>query len=298
MRRRAALAAILLAIGMMAGCGAVEPTVPDGAGSDPPGSPGSTGRSATTLPPVASDLVLQIRTGGGFVAPRTRFGTVPELTLYADGEVVQLGAVAAIYPGPALPPLFTGRVSDHDVRTAVAAARDAGVTRSADLGQPTVTDQATTRIILVDEGTTYRVDAYALGMEDGHGLTPKQRDDRRRLVDLQRRLEELAATAATEPYLAPAVSVLVTPAREGKDAVLPEVTPDVADWPLGDLATGGAEQLGGRCLGFTGRGAERVLAAASDARSNTRWRSGGTTWELTFRPELRGMTPCDERVSP
>lgn len=258
------------------------------------GRPTTTAPGAATDPPVAAGLVLQITTGGGFLPPELSFATLPRFSLYADGRVVVPGPTTLEYPGPALPNLLTGTVPADDVRAAVAAARAAGVADAPDLRRPPVADAPTTTFVLVDGGTTHRAEAYALDidLEGGPGLAPGQRQGRQRLRDLVAESERLGAAAA-EPYRAAAVSVLVRPYSEvdrGGPPVEPE--PGEAAWPLGDLAAGGRQQLGGRCLGFTGADAEVVLAAAGDARSNTRWRSGGEAWALTFRPELPGVEPC------
>ncbi|HET7489489.1 MAG TPA: hypothetical protein VFJ85_16295 [Acidimicrobiales bacterium] len=245
----------------------------------------------TTAPPAtAGSLVLQVHTGGGFVPPGYLFAEQPSFSLYAGGEVVVPGPTTMEYPGRALPNLLTGDLGTAGVRDAVAAARAAGVQQATgvDLGQPHVADFPTTSVVLVDEGRTYRVEAYALGF-DASTLTAAQQDYRRRLSDLVAHLEKLGAGAG-RPYRAEAVSVLVQPYENPGSPQDP--APGEAHWPLGNLATGGVDQFGGRCLGFTGADAQRVLAAAGDARSNTRWLSGGSAWSLMFRPELPGATTC------
>lgn len=261
-----------------------------------------TGNGAPTIVPLAPSeaapstaprIVLQIRTGGGRVPAEREFTTLPQFTLYADGRVIQTGATVAVYPGPALPSVFTGTVPDGSVRAALAAAKEAGITEDPDLGRPATTDRPTTTFVVVDEGRTYRVSAYALGVDNTDGLSAVQRQNRERLEDLQRRMEELAAATALEPYEADAVSVLVRPYPASAPAGLRHPAPNQAEWPLPALTTTGPSS-GARCLGFTGAEAERALAAAREAKSNTRWLSGGMTWALSFRPELPGIAPCSD----
>ncbi|MGI8683888.1 MAG: hypothetical protein ACR2MO_02090 [Acidimicrobiales bacterium] len=245
----------------------------------------------TTKPPSsAAALVLQIRTGGGFVPPESVFGEIPEFSVYADGRVFVTGPTTMEFPGAALPNLLVGTIPAADVQDAVKAFKDAGVGQSADLGRPLVADAPTTTFTLVDGGRTSTLDAYALGFDDAPTMSPAQKENRRRLNDLIQQMHKLGA-AANGPYKAAAVSVLVRPYTEPDSGP----APGQATWPLADLGTGGKEQLGGRCLGFTGADAERVLAAAGAARSNTRWRSGAGTWALSFRPELPGSQPCADR---
>lgn len=261
------------------------------------------GGGTTTAPPGAgppaaapAGLVLQVRTGGGFVPVEHAFAAVPEFSLYDDGRVVVTGPTTLEYPGPALPNLLVGRLGAEEVRGAVEAARQAGVDGGPDLGRPPVADAPTTSFVLVDGGRTSRVDAYALGFDAGPGITPAQQAARARLADLAGRLGGLGEVAS-EPYRADVVSVLVRPATGPEPGTGPGDEParparGEATWPLGDLRTGGTAHPGGRCLGFTGPEAGRVLEAAGAARADTRWRSGDATWSLTFRPELPGVAAC------
>ena len=290
MARAAALVTWILTLTALAACRGDATTVDAG---------DQTPTSATPTPPPSDaptpdGLVLQVRTGGGFVPAEVAFRESAQFSLYADRRVVVAGPTTLEYPGRALPNLLTGLVGEDDLGAARAAARDAGVTEDPDLGRPEVADAPTTTFVLVDGDRTHRLDAYALVLDDTPGLTAGQREARQRLRALLARTEELGR-AATAPYRADAVSVLVSPYPEG-DPATPSVEPPPgeADWPLADLATGGTEHPAGRCLGFTGADAERVLSAADGARSNTRWRSGGRAWALAFRPELPGTSPCTD----
>jgi hypothetical protein len=291
-RRLKRLLRILVSAAALAACGGKEAALDATRDTAPTWAPETSGREQ---PPMAPRLVLQMRTGGGFVPPEHAFTTVPDFTLYADGRLVQPGVRTAVYPGPALPSLFIGSVSAQDVDAAVSDAKQAGLTENPNAGRPMVTDLATTTFVLVTGGRTYRIEAYALGVDNVRGLTPAQRDSRRRLEDLRRRLEALAVATPLAPYRAESVSVLVRPYRESGFNAPQDAGPDEAEWPLGALTTGGKELLDGRCIGFSGPEADKVLAAADDAKVNTQWRSGGMTWALSFRPELPGSEPCSER---
>ena len=288
----------VLAVGLLAACSG-EPTTVEAGDEGGGATTTSTGPGpTTTAPPVPGGLVLQITTGGGFVPAELHFATFPVFTLYGDGRVFLPGPTTLEYPGAALPNVLTGTVGADEVQAAVASARAAGVPDAPDLGQPPVADAPTTSFLLVDAGQTYRTAAYALDLDvdGGPGLTPAHLEARRRLRDLVARMTSELGAAATEPYRAGTVSVLVQPYADVERAGLPgEPAPGEADWPLADLAAGGREQFGGRCLGFTGADADRALAAAAQARSNTRWHSGGARWALTFRPELPGVEPCGDR---
>lgn len=200
------------------------------------------------------------------------------------------------FPGAALPNLLVGTIDENAVRDAVKAAKEAGVATSPDLGQPPIADAPITTFVLVENGRTTTLEAYALGgFEDSPGLSAPQQSARRRLTEFAGRMATVGATAASEPYQATAVSVLVRPYTEPELGSPPvSLAPSERAWPVADLATGGLEKAGGRCLAFTGADATKVLVAAGEARANTRWRSGDASWALTFRPELPGAEPCAE----
>lgn len=283
---------ILLSAAALVACGANETALDATRNTAPTSAPESSGADQ---PLMAPQLVLQMRTGGGLVPPEHSFTIVPDFTLYADGRLIQPGVQTAVYPGPALPSLFVGSVSPQDVDAAVNGAKEAGLTKEPDAGRPIVTDQATTTFVLVTGGRTYRAEAYALGLDNVDGVTPAQRDSRRRLENLQRRLEGLAIATSLEPYQTESVSILVRPYRDSGFNAPQDAAPGEANWPLGSLTTGGKELLDGRCIGFSGPEADKVLATAEDATVNTQWSSAGNTWALSFRPELPGRQPCSEQ---
>ncbi|WP_298458755.1 hypothetical protein [uncultured Cellulomonas sp.] len=158
-RRLGAASAVAAAV-VLAGCADVDgvgsPTTPDPSG-DPAGEV------------VAADLpLLQIERSGGFVLMGTDFASVPELTVYADGEAIAHGPQILIYPPPALPNLVRHDLSDADVEALIAAAREAGLLDAAgDYGQPPVADAPTTFVTLRVDGREFVHSAEALGIGDG-----------------------------------------------------------------------------------------------------------------------------------
>ena len=239
-------------------------STPPGPGTTKPG--GGTGTTKPTTPPPTTasapvaGLAVQIRTGGGFVPVEFNFINIPEFTLYADGRVIVTGPTTLEYPGAALPNLLEGRVNTQAVTAAVKSARAAGVFDNPDLGNPPIADAPSTTFTVVDDGQKATLGAYALGFNDGFGLTPAQQEARRKLQAFRDEMTNLGA-AARDPYRAVALSVLVRPYQDQGGT---EPAPGQADWPPGPLSSSappagallrngqGAMNVGGR-FGSPGR---------------------------------------------
>ena len=252
---------------------------------------GGTTMTTTTTPATpapAAGLAVQIRTGGGFVPVQFNFTNTPEFSLYADGRVIVTGPTTLEFPGKALPNLLEGRVNTQVIANAIQGAKSAGVFNKPDLGNPPIADAPSTTFTVVDGDQKATLDVYALDFSDGIGLSPAQKEARSKLSAFRDEMTNVGQ-AARDAYKASAVSVLVLPYVSAGGS---EPAPGSADWPMGNLGAGGIDQFGGRCLGFTGADTARVLDAAAQARSNTRWQSGGKEWSLSFRLELPGGVPC------
>ena len=92
------IGAVVLSIGTLASACANAPT-DDGTG-DGGGISYHTG---------ATQVVLRIEQGGGFVPIEWNLTNMPMVSLFGDGLVVMPGAQIEIYPGPALPALSHAR---------------------------------------------------------------------------------------------------------------------------------------------------------------------------------------------
>ncbi len=239
-RRTATLplaAALLLAVVLIsAACGAANP-------GDGSGSTSTTGTDgAISHPTGANEIVLQVTHGGGFVPVEYNLTMVPQFSLYGDGRVIVSGPVIAIYPPPALPNLQTTVISEESVQAILSAAREAGLfDPTVDYGQPGITDVGTTTIVINADGTTYRSDIYALGMESGAGgLTLEQQQARAAIDELRNKLIDLSAFETGEltwtPYEYSALAVY-------SQAVDPGATTDPTDIQPNQppVAAGGSE---------------------------------------------------------
>lgn len=270
-------------------CGSSDGASGDGGGTTTTG--GSGGK--ITHPLGRQDIVLQVVTGGGFVPIEYHLTLLPEFTLYGDGTVIVPGPVITIYPGPALPNLQTTKVSEEVIQTLLAAAKEAGLfANGVDYGSPRVADVPSTSIVINAQGTTYRSEIYALGFEDGGGLTLEQQQARAAVNAFRGKLSTLAFTSEEyvwTPYDFSALAVFVRTIDPGFTPDPTDVQPNRLTWPLADLATGGQEVIPGfRKIVVSGADLAQLRPLLAQATQITIWESGDKEYMLAFRPLLPG----------
>ena len=281
----ASLVAIVLTV---AACGGTEPGGEDSSTS-------STGPDGSIAHPTgANEVVLQVTVGGGFVPVEYNLTLVPQFSLYGDGTVIVAGPVPAIYPGPALPNLQTTVISEEAIQAILSAAKEAGLfDTTVDYGQPGITDVATTTIVINADGTTYRSDIYALGMESGAGgLTLEQQQARAAVNDLVGKLIVLEAFETGElvwkPYEYAALAVYSQPVDPALTTDATDIQPNELEWPLGDLSTLGepVQPEGYRQVVVSGEDLATLQPLLPEATMITVWTSGDQKYHLYFRPLL------------
>jgi hypothetical protein len=274
---------------LTAACGTGDGGSGDGGGTSTTGAPGG----KINHPLGGEDIVLQVVTGGGFVPIEYHLTLLPEFTLYGDGTVIVPGPVMTIYPGPALPNLQMTKMSEEAIQTLLTAAKEAGLfTNNVDYGTPAVFDVPSTSIVINAQGMTYRSDIYALGFEDGGGLTLEQQQARAAINAFRGKLSTLAFTEEEYTWTRYDFSALAVFVR----AIDPGFTPDPTDvqpnrltWPLSDLAAGGQEVMPGvRKLVVSGAELTKLKPLLAQATQITVWESGGKEYVLAFRPLLPG----------
>jgi hypothetical protein len=241
-------------------------------------------------------LVLRVEHNGGFVPPEVLSGRIPEVSVYADGRMITVGPVTAIYPGPALPNLLVQQLAPATLDALVAKAVAAGVQTGADLGQPGVADVPTTRVTVVTAAGPQFVDANALSeaRPNDPNLTAAQQAARVKLAAFVRELTDLpnaAGQPTAQPYRAKTVAALSRPYAQGSGD-LPKPPAAVA-WP-GPALPGDDLHQGTKlgCVCATGAEAVTLTDAAAKANAATPWTSAGKQWSVTFRPLLPDETDC------
>lgn len=166
----------------------------------------------------ARSLVLRMELIGGFLPPEEHFRIVPSVSVYSDGLVITQGAQIEIFPPPALPALVESHLSDDELDDLLADARDSGVFEAEDFGEPPVADAGSTAFTLVEDDEPRQVVIYALGIDDGPGITDEQRANRQKALALQERLGEIPGRPDEELWTPDRVALLVSgPVTEQAD---------------------------------------------------------------------------------
>jgi hypothetical protein len=277
---------------LVAGC-AKAATNPGSGSASPDGIAHATG---------AGDLVLQVTTEGGFVAPSFYLTEVPQFSLFGDRSIFTGGVEPAIYPGAALPSINVQVVTEAGIQAILQAAIDAGLDDGADhtdLGSVGIADANTTVFIFHAGGVSHTVKVYALGMlhERPDGMSVEEFQAREALQDLLTDLSSLetwlpeGSVGSSEPFRGSGARLYVGDYRP--DAQLTE--PPKA-WPLDPpLASFGSstdvEQT--RCGVESGQDwTQTLLPMAESANELTPWTSDGQRYGISFRPLLPNETGC------
>jgi hypothetical protein len=261
----------------------------DGAGLPASGAP----ESSAASPQGGNDLVLRTESFGGFVPPDLVVGGLPPVSVYADGRVITVGPVTAVYPGPALPNVQVQKISPERVQELIRASEPAGVRNGADFGRPNVADAPNTRVTVVTAQGTQTVTVAALNESQPQDpqLTPAQRAARAKLAAFVKSLTDLPAEqSAVAPYQPESVAVLARPWTDpgGTEPKAPEKA-----WPgpaLPGTYLNANFKIG--CVVVTGAEKDKIWAAAKDASAITPWTAGGSKYLITFRPLLPDEAGC------
>jgi hypothetical protein len=262
------------------------------------GAPGAgTPESSSASPQSGDELVARVESFGGFVPPDRTVGTLPALSIYADGRVITEGPVPAIYPGPALPNLQVLMLSPEQIRQLTKEATDAGVRAGTDFGQPNVADAPTTRVTVRTDQGTQSVSVVALNEAQASDpmLTDAQEGARAKLAAYVKKLQQLSsgdsatASAAYEPKT---LAVLARPWTKpaGSDPAQAEMAWSGPALP-GDYLNPNFK-IG--CVLVTGADVDKVMTAAQKANQMTPWTADGQKYLINFRPLLPDEKGCAE----
>ena len=312
MRRspRGALAALAL---LLAACAST--------GGTPSGSP-PTSANPSSAPtdgdgiehPEGDAAVLVVSGQGGLIPIEWTVRNVPSFVLLGDGRVIVGGAVPAIFPGPAMPPLIERTLTPEGVQTILQAVEETGLfTGDLELrgAQNVVADAADTVFELHAAGRDVTITVYGLGlvspdMELPQGMTSAELEAHRLLTGLNDALLTIDTSVPADqweaegwqPYEPEALRLYVRDVSgEPVDA---EVPPDVRDWPgTIDPATFGEEVAffgnGTRCGTVEGEEAAAWVADLATATEISQWTTDG---DDRYTVIVRPLLPHEEVACP
>jgi hypothetical protein len=239
----------------------------------PPGDPGPrvSGGPIPGEPGPDVPLVLRWSHTGGFAGIGGP-GRLPDFSLYLDGRVV-----APVNAARGRQSAYEYRLTPAAMRRVVAAARTAGLDHPRTVERPDMADAFTLDMTFVRSGRTYRTSiVHPEGSPDDPAVRFWRTLDPRRWPR-----GEFARDARR--YRAQRIAVLAGPGQ-------PAGSSPVRKWPLRPL-DGGERVLGTRCTVYMGRDRGTVERLAADAPGEP-WRSGDTTYRVTFRPLLPDERGC------
>jgi len=293
--RRLAFSVAALFVTTLAGCA--------GGGSSPSGA---------IAHPAGDALILRIATEGGFIPPGVTFSQIPSLSVYGDGRVIEPGAVAAIFPGPALPPLLVRRLSEAGIQAVLREVTATGLFAASQRFEGAgafVADAGTTVFTLHAGGRDVTVSVYALGTFDpSHppaGIGGGELAAHRALGQLSLRLTMLNTWLPSGAWVddesrafAPDAFRLLVRSADADPPDQSGIANQLIPWPgAGDPAMFGepvTEPAGSRCGVVSGAESAAWFDALRRANQLTRFTADGHRYEVTPRPLL----PDEPRTCP
>lgn len=278
------LAVLLVLAG---GCGSDDAPAPT---APPPPEPPPVGPPPATLdlPDDAGHFFLEVWEGPAFVPIEYLVGRPPQYALTVGGDLFYEGPTIEIFPGPLLPNIQQGSVSEADLAAIMEATAATGVSQVGEENipqpesGPIIADIPAIEIYLRDRRGLHllRVDAYASSAHTDPRVAA--------IRDLMELLDRTASDTAAETYSGERVQVYAS-----TGAMLPD--PSVLNerpWPLPDPPPGDEGNQPFECRVYEGQDAADLLEIFADANHGTRWNHEGTLHQLLARSLLPREEPC------
>lgn len=216
------------ALSLLASCGSDDVAAP---GAPLPSVPDPTAPSDGT----SQHFRLEIGYYGGFTTREVSFQMQPALLVTPDRQVLQPGAVAAIYPGPLLPTDFTRSITAEGFDRLIVATRDAGMLADVTYeGDQRIADASTATLLIELDGAIYRHEAYALGGGGVPGESSEDSPERQAFARFAEQLADLSGLVGAEnlgpeePYVPDAYQLIAFPAGDLSGY---EIEPTIVEWP-------------------------------------------------------------------
>ena len=269
------------------------------------GGAGAAGPTPSPKPEDPDKVIFRVSWEGGFVTPEMLLGRLPVIAVYADGRVITLGPVPAIYPGPFMPNLLEQTLSPEALEDLVQLARDKDLLKDVRYDFPGIADAADTVLEINMDGTSYRLTAYALAESGIDGeiapaveVPPADKAGRAAMREFIDALTQIPADDFVDEqhsYEFDALRLYVTEAAIVDNSEFPGEQPPIA-WPLDDLATAGQpvenSPVGARCLVVEGEDLETLKPLLDGANQLSVFESEGQFYSLIPRPLYPGESGC------
>lgn len=281
----------LLASAALIGCGSVLQ------GPDDDGGTGGPGSAPYDHPTGAEDVLVSIKSDGGFSPLEYNLRNTAQFLLLGDGTVIVPGVIIEIYPGPAIYPLQAARISEGQIQELFVAADEAGlIDAEIDYGQPGITDVPTTTVSLTINGRTVSQSAYALSYQDAPDpdLSDENVAAREALQGFIDTAQGIAG-AGSEQYV-PTGVVAYRLSDESAPPVDEGLDQEPRPWPITTAPAATSSATGvATCIAVTGAEAETLLDALVEANELTPWLIGSDPpSRMAFRPLLPGDPGCED----
>lgn len=268
------------------------------------GGAGAAGPTPSPEPEDPDKVIFRVSWDGGFVTPEMLLGRLPVIAVYADGRVITLGPVPAIYPGPFMPNLQEQTLSPDALDSLIELAREKGLLKDVRYDFPGIADAADTVLEINLDGESYRLSAYALAEAVDGGVAPAievppadvaGRAAMREFIDALTQIPADDFVDQSHDYDYEALRLYVTDAVIVDDSELPGEQPPIA-WPLGDLATAGEpvenSPVGARCLVVEGDELATLKPLLQGANQLSVFESEGELYSLIPRPLYPDESGC------
>ena len=268
------------------------------------GGAGAAGPTPSPKPEDPDKVIFRVSWEGGFVTPEMLLGRLPVIAVYADGRVITLGPVPAIFPGPFMPNLLEQTLSKEALDSLIQLARDKDLLKDVTYDFPGIADAADTVLEINVDGNSYRLSAYALAEAVDGGVAPAievppadvaGRAAMREFIDALTQIPADDFVDEQHSYDFQALRLYVTKAAIVEDSEFPGEQAPIA-WPLDDLATAGEpvenSPVGARCLVVEGDDLATVLPLFEGANQLSVFESAGEFYSLIPRPLYPDESGC------
>ena len=231
----------------------------------------------------SDDVVISVANEGGFVPRELDFTRTPTAMVTGDGRSLSTGPVIAIYPGPLLPNLLEQSITPDATQRLLALADELGLLADVTYARNDQIADAPDTVVTITVGdTTYRHQAYALGIDT--------EDDRGRaaLAEFVAAMTDLPATVGAdqlgeqEPFVSEQYLIQATPIDPA--TLSTDVEPTLQPWPADAPVRLAAADV---CAEVPVAEFEPLFA---DADVLTFFTDAGVTYQVSVVPQIPGRT--------